>query len=224
MTEIQAALLSMQDLDYRSFQCALMPTVPQEKVIGVRMPQLRKFAKSLSDAADDFLAALPHTYYEEDNIHGILISQITNPEAAILALDSYLPYVDNWATCDLIAPKAFTSRPAILLTAVSRWLQSHHTYTVRYAIGVLMRYYLDNGFSREYLSMVADIRSDEYYVNMMIAWYFATALSKQYDEAVLYLTRNKLSTWCHNKTIQKAVESYRITDTQKEYLKTLRYK
>lgn len=224
MTEIQAALFSMQDLDYKKFQCALMPTVPREKVIGVRMPQLRKFAKSLSDASDDFLAALPHTYYEEDNIHGILISQITDPEDAIYALNSFLPYVDNWATCDLIAPKAFTSRPAILLTAVRNWLQSHHTYTVRYAIGVLMRYYLDDGFSREYLSMVADIRSDEYYVNMMIAWYFATALAKQHDEAVLYLTRNKLSTWCHNKTIQKAIESYRITDAQKEYLKTLRYK
>ena len=223
MTDIQVALFSMQDPNYKKFQSSLMPTVPADQVIGVRMPALRKFAKSLQKGADDFLNALPHAYYEENNLHALMINKITDVDQAIYALERFLPFVNNWATCDMIAPKAFAACPEELMRQIRLWLNRDHIYTVRYAIGALMRYYLNSNFTPEFLSLVAGIHRDEYYVNMMIAWYFATALAKQYDATVPYLIQRRLSKWCHNKTIQKATESYRIDPKQKIFLKTLKY-
>lgn len=221
---IQAELMSLSDTSYKGFQTALMPTVDPDKVLGVRMPKLRTLAKKMHQAGEDtaFLQALPHRYYEENNLHGILISQITDFGKAVSELDRFLLYVDNWATCDLIVPIAFRKRPADLLRKVDAWLSSNHAYTVRFAIGVLMRFYLNEGFSTELLNRVSCIRSDEYYVNMMAAWYFATALAKQYDATIHIIENRELSPWVHNKTIQKAVESYRILPVQKAYLKTLK--
>lgn len=224
--EIQAELFSMADTKYKEFQCSLMPTVDPDRVIGVRMPQIRRLSKQTrkNSYAFDFCKNLPHRYYEEDNLHGILISEITDYAEAIDALDYFLPHVDNWATCDLIAPRAFKSRPEDLLKKLVSWMSSSHTYTVRFAIGILMRYYLDEGFTPEQLEMVMQIRQDDYYVKMMIAWYFSTALVKQYDAAIAVLEAKKLPSWIHNKTIQKALESYRLSKEEKEYLKTLKVK
>lgn len=212
----------MQDLGYRDFQCKLMPTVDPKTVIGVRMPMLRQLAKDIGEETHSFLSTLPHDYYEENNLHGIMISMLRDAEETYSALDKFLPYVDNWSTCDLIAPKVFTKHPDGLLEKVRQWIASGHTYTVRFGIGVLLRYYLDDGFLPEHLDIVSKIQSEEYYVNMMIAWYFATALAKQYDTAIVYIEQRKLSLWCHKKAIQKAIESYRITPEQKEYLRNLK--
>lgn len=223
---IQAELVSLEDSQYKAFQCALMPTVDREKVIGVRMPALRKLSKHLLSVGEttEFLNQLPHRFYDENNLHGLLISEIVDYQRAVEELDRFLPYVDNWATCDLIAVKAFCCRPEGLMEKIGEWLLSGHTYTIRYAISVLMRYYLDEGFSPQHLKMVSEIRTDEYYVNMMIAWYLATGLAKQYDSVIELLYSNALSKWVHNKTIQKALESNRISDEKKQYLKTLKVK
>lgn len=223
---VQKKLFELQDPEYREFQCKLMPTVPRDAVIGVRTPNLRKFAKEFSKTslASEFLTALPHRYYEENNLHGFLIEGIRDYDAAINAADAFLPYVDNWATCDSMSPKVFGRHLPQLLEQIKEWIRSDHTYTVRFGIGMLMRFYLDTAFSLDYPEMVAQIRSEEYYVNMMIAWYFATALAKQYDSILPYLEQRELDPWTHNKTIQKAVESYRITAQQKTYLRTLRIK
>lgn len=225
-TGVQAQLLSMAEEKYKTFQCSLMPTVAKSKVLGVRIPMLRKLAKEIasSSACAEFLDSLPHKYYEEDNLHGLLICRMQNYEETIAALDRFLPYVDNWATCDLIAPKSFLKRPEKLLTKVKEWIDSDHPYTVRFGIGVLLRYYLDEGFSPELLQIVAKIQSNAYYVNMMIAWYLATALAKQYEYTIPLIEQSVLSKWIHNKTIQKAIESYRITEKKKLYLKTLKRK
>jgi mutator protein MutT len=221
---LQASLLSLADPKYKAFQCSLMPTVPEDTVIGVRMPQLRKTAAVLTSYpdADTFLASLPHKFYEENNIHGILISKMSSYEMTIAALDAFLPYVDNWATCDLVSPKSFRNQPNGLQHKVQQWLQSDHLYTVRFGIGVLMKYYLDGAFSPKQLEWVCNISSNEYYIKTMQAWYFATALYKQYGQTISLLTDHKLSPWVHNKTIQKAVESLRIPTEIKAYLKTLK--
>ena len=221
---LQAELLSLADSEYKAFQCSLMPTVDPATVIGVRMPVLRKFGKEMKATGADaaFLAQLPHRFYEENNLHGIWISGMKSLDHALIALDAFLPYVDNWATCDLISPAVFRSRPAVLTEKIQTWLASDHTYTLRFAIGVLMKYYLEEDFDKRHLQWVADIDSEEYYVRMMQAWYFATALSKRYDSALQFLHERKLTPWVHNKTIQKAVESYRIPAEIKEYLKTLK--
>lgn len=223
---IQAELMSLADAQYKAFQTALMPTVDPKIVLGVRMPKLRNLAKKMRRAGEyrEFLQTLPHRYYEENNLHGIYISQLEDFSAAIYELDRFLPYVNNWATCDLIAPVAFQCRPDTLLIKVDEWLASKHEYTVRFAIGVLMRYYLDDGFSKDLMYKVSKIRSQAYYVNMMIAWYFATALSKQYDCAIRVIEEKTLPVWVHNKAIQKALESYRICADRKAYLKTLKIK
>lgn len=223
---IQDQLFAMQDLQYRDFQSRLLPTVDKEKIIGVRTPQLRGFAKQFEKTpeAEVFLKELPHTYYEEDNVHGFLIERIRDYDRLVEELDRFLPYVDNWATCDMMSPKIVKKYPEQFLARIKGWLGSGHTYTVRFAIGMLMSFYLDENFKEEYLELVSGIRSEEYYVNMMIAWYFATALAKQYDAAIPYLQERRLDPWSHNKTIQKAVESYRITKEQKAYLKTLKIK
>ena len=219
--EIRQTLLSMAEPEYGEFSAKLMPTVNRDTVIGIRVPFLRKYAKSLTDYGD-FLADLPHKYFEENNLHGFLLEREKDFDRCIEKLDVFLPYVDNWATCDSMKPRVLKDRPEQLLPHILRWLKSHQVYTVRYAINLLMSYYLDEDFQESYLQLVADIQSEEYYINMMRAWYFATALAKQYDATVPYIENAVLDKWTHNKAIQKAVESYRITKEQKEYLKTLK--
>lgn len=223
---IREELLSMQDLPYREFHCKLMPTVDKDEVIGIRVPVLRKYAKKLIKEPDIqvFLDELPHGYFEENNIHGFLIEQICDYEKCMEELKKFLPYINNWATCDMTSPKAFKKHKEELLIEIRHWIASEHTYTIRYGIGMLMQHYLDQDFQEEYLELAAGIRSEEYYVNMMIAWYFATALAKQYEKTLPYLQNKKLDIWTHNKTIQKACESYRITRENKEYLRTLKIK
>ena len=226
MESILDTLRSLQDPGYRSFQCRLMPTVDPETVIGVRTPALRKVAKALRSTpeAAAFLRELPHRYYEENNLHGLLLSEFPGFSETAAELDRFLPFVDNWATCDLISPRAFRSRPPQLPGEIRRWLDSGHPYTVRFAVGALLQFYLDDGFWPESLDWAAGACCDEYYVNMMVAWFFATALAKQYDAALPWLQQQRLPRWVHNKTIQKAVESFRITEEQKAYLRTLRQK
>ena len=223
---VQARLFAMQDLPYRDFQCKLMPTVAAETVIGVRTPELRKFARAFAKTpeAANFLAILPHQYYEENNLHGFLIESMKDFDRAIAALDAFLPYVDNWATCDLMRPKVFRKHLPELLGPIRRWLASGETYTIRFGMEMLMAFYLDEAFRPDYLNWVAGVESGEYYVNMMAAWYFATALAKQYDAALPYIQERRLAPLTHNKAIQKAIESYRITDDQKAYLRTLKIK
>lgn len=219
---IQARLWEAADAGYREFQCRLMPTVARERVIGVRTPILRKIAKEMPWAeAIDFFSTLPHRYYEENNLHAFLIERIRDYDACVSALNDFLPYVDNWATCDSMNPKILGKHRDRLLTDVERWLRSPDVYAVRFGIKLLMTCFLEEGFDPAYPARVAAIQSEEYYVNMMIAWYFATALAKQYDAVLPYLTERKLSPWIHAKTIRKAIESYRIPQTEKEALKAL---
>ena len=224
MSTMTERLLALQDLKYKKFHSKLMPTISPEVIIGVRTPDIRKLAKQIagSEEAEEFLRTLPHTYYEENNLHGCLIESMKDFDACVDALEKFLPYVDNWATCDLMTPKIFKKHTDELLVEIKRWIASEHTYTIRFGIEMLMIFYLDENFKTEYSDMVAAVHSEEYYVNMMIAWYFATALAKQYDAVLPYLTEHRLDVWTHNKTIQKAVESYRITDEQKVELKNLK--
>ena len=222
--KVQQDLFTMQDLKYRDFHAKLMPTVEKESVIGVRVPVLRTYAKKFgkTEEAKQFLKILPHQYYEENNLHGLLIEQIKDCELCIEELERFLPHIDNWATCDLLAVRTVKNHLNSYIKKIDRWLESEHIYTIRFGINMLMRYYLEEEFKLEYPGKVAAIRSEEYYVNMMIAWFFATALAKQWDAAIPYLQNPVLEPWTHNKTIQKARESFRITPEQKEYLKTLR--
>lgn len=222
--EIFQELLLMQDDRYRVFQSSLIPTVAKERIIGVRTPKLRAFAKRLrgSPEAEAFLRVLPHDCFEENQLHAFLIEEIRDYTTCISALNAFLPHVDNWATCDMMSPKVLGRHSEALRREITHWLASPHPYTVRYAIGMLMRWYLDAHFSNADLQAVASTESENYYVKMMIAWYFATALAKQYDAAILYLQMPQLPPWTHNKTIQKALESNRITAEQKQYLRTLK--
>ncbi len=226
MTEIQERLFALQDEKYRVFTAKLNPTFDPDRVIGVRLPELRKLAKELKGTGEaaDFIAALPHEYLEEYHLHCFLIGPEKDFDTALAQLERFLPYVDNWAVCDSIRMKAFEKQPQRVLPHIDRWIASGHTYTIRCAIMCLMNYFLNDRFDEQYLEKVAVIRSDEYYVNMMIAWYFATALAKQYDAAVPYIEQDRLDKWTHNKAIQKAIESYRVTDEHKAYLRTLRRK
>lgn len=223
---VRDRLFTLQDTGYREFHSKLIPNVDKEAVIGVRTPALRKFAKEVAKTpmAAEFMKILPHRYYEENNLHGFLIEEIREYERCIRSLDVFLPYVDNWATCDLMAPKILKKHLPELLEQIRVWIGSAHTYTVRFGIGMLMRFYLEEAFVLEYADMVAAIRSEEYYVNMMAAWYFATALAKQYEAVLPYIEEGRLPVWIHNKTIQKAVESSRIPKAHKEYLRSLRIK
>lgn len=224
--DIQQELFALQDLSYRDFHAKLMPTVDKARVIGVRTPKLRAFAKEFgkTEEAKEFLKVLPHQYYEENNLHGLLIEQIKDYPTLIRELNRFLPCIDNWATCDLLTVRVVKKHLDTFTEEVERWLASDHTYTIRFGIGMLMCYYLEEHFSLEYPEKVAKIRSEEYYVNMMRAWYFATALAKQYEAIFPFLEEKRLDAWTHNKTIQKAIESYRITQEQKVYLRTLRIK
>ena len=226
ITNVQTRLFELQDLKYRDFHAKLMPTVNKEKIIGVRTPALRVFAKKYgkTDEAKEYLQILPHQYYEENNLHGLLIEQIKDYDTCLEELERFLPYIDNWATCDMLAVKVVKNHLDTFIDEVYRWMESDHAYTIRFGISMLMRYYLEDAFQMEYPEKVAQIRSEEYYVNMMRAWYFATALAKQYDKILPFIEKQKLDVWTHNKTIQKAIESYRITPEQKEYLRGLKIK
>ena len=219
-------LFSMQDLKYKKFHSKLMPTVDSDLVIGVRTPELRKFAKEFSktEMSEEFLQNLPHKYYEENNLQAFMISSMKDFDKTVEKLNDFLPYVDNWATCDMMRPVTFKKHRTELLAEIEKWLKSDMPYTVRFAIEMLMVHFLEENFDVSYPHKVADIRSDEYYVRMMVAWYFATALAFQYEKILPFIENKTLDPWTHNKAIQKAVESYRITPEQKEYLKTLKMK
>ena len=222
--EIREELFRLRDVEYGIFQSKLIPTADPEIFIGVRTPALRSYAKTLAKRADvgEFLDQLPHHYFDENQLHAFIISELKDFARCMEEVNRFLPYVDNWATCDQMSPKVFKKHKGELLDQIGLWLTTKETYTIRFGIGMLMQHYLDEDFDLKYPEMVARIRSDEYYVNMMIAWYFATALAKQYDSILPFLKEKRLDDWTHNKAIQKCVESRRITDEQKKYLKTLK--
>ncbi len=224
--EIYRELIRLQDEGYRDLQKKIIPTAEDGTIIGVRTPALRALAKEISkrDDVSLFLEALPHKYFDENQLHAFILSGMKDAKECFALVDRFLPYVDNWATCDQMSPKIFKKHKDTLLLYVDKWIASDMTYVKRFAIGMLMEHFLDEDFKPSYLTKVSKIRSDEYYVNMMIAWYFATALAKQYEATIPFIEKNKLDVWTHNKTIQKAVESYRITPEQKEYLKSLKRK
>lgn len=218
--EIRRKLLSLQDAEYKEFNQKLIPTVPESRVIGIRMPVLREYAKEL-DFKDcgDFLRDLPHVYFEENTLHVLILERVKDFDLLIRELDIFLPYVDNWSTCDTFSPSIFKRESEKLIKKIPDWLKSEYTYEVRFGINMLMKHYLDDRFDKKYLTLVLNIHSEEYYINMMRAWYFATALAKQYGDTVLIIEQYKLDLWTHNKTIQKACESRRLTDGQKQYLR-----
>lgn len=224
--EIRKELKKLQDNGYREMQVTIIPTLEADSIIGVRTPALRQLAKEFAKREDisEFLTDLPHKFFEENQLHAFILSGMKDAESCIRLVDEFLPYVDNWATCDQMSPKVFKKHKQLLLEYVDKWIRSEHTYVKRFAIGMLMEHFLDEDFKTSYLTKVSKIRSEEYYVNMMIAWYFATALAKQYEDTLPFIEKQKLDKWTHNKSIQKAVESYRITPEQKEYLKTLKRK
>ncbi len=219
--EIRSRLFALQDLKYRDFHSGLIPNISPETVIGVRTPELRKLAKEVG-ADEAFLAELPHQYYDENQLHAFIISAIRDKSECLRQVEEFLPYVDNWATCDQLSLKCFKKSPEELLPHIGKWIDSEHTYTIRFGVGCLMEFFLDEKFSPEYPELVAALRSTEYYVNMMIAWYFATALAKQYEAILPYIEQRRLDEWVHRKTIQKAIESYRVSDEHKQYLRTLK--
>ena len=222
--DVQKRHFEMQDAEYRDFHAKLVPTMEKTKFIGIRTPMLRKFAKKFgkTEESEIFLQVLPHQYYEENNLHGLLIEQIRDYDKCLEELERFLPFIDNWATCDLLALHMMKKHRDVFIREVFRWIESDQPYTIRFGIGMLMRHYLDEEFKPEYPEKVAAIRSEEYYVNMMRAWYFATALAKQYEKVLPFLEERRMDVWTHNKTIQKAIESCRITPEQKAYLRTLR--
>ena len=224
MTVIREKLRALRDEDYAAFQRKLIPNVPGEQISGVRTPALRALAKELRGTAEAeaFLAALPHACFEENQLHAFLISLEKDFPAAMRMTEDFLPFVDNWATCDQLTPKAFRKDRAALRAHIGRWLSAKPEYTVRFGLKMLMDHFLDEDFEPEVLEQAAAIRREEYYIRMMQAWFFATALAKQPDAALPYLEQNRLELWVHNKTIQKAVESFRVTPERKAYLKTLR--
>lgn len=221
---IKEELFALQDISYADFQARLIPNIPREMFIGVRVPQARKLAKMLAKEgkSSQFLRDLPHKYYDENILHGLLLSEIRDYGACIKAVDQFLPYVDNWAVCDVLSPKIFNKHKTTFLGKVKEWSTSDKSYTCRFGIKVLMSYFLDDDFSPAYLEIPASVNSEEYYVQMGIAWFFATALAKQWEASIKYIEENRLDKWTHNKAIQKARESKRITPKQKEYLKSLK--
>ena len=221
----KSELFALRDEWYRGFQCKLMPTVDESRVIGILTPQLRNYARQIRDTAEakEFLTLLPHKYYEENNLHGFLIEFFRDYDECVTALDRFLPFVDNWATCDSINPKVLGKNPERLIADIRRWLKSEDIYTVRFGLKMLMTHFLEENFKADYLNLAAATDCTEYYLSMMTAWFFATALAKQYDSALPYLKDRKLDRTTHNRAIQKAVESYRVTDEQKTTLRTLKY-
>lgn len=222
--EIQSRLFELQDKAYAEFQSRLTPNIPRELFIGVRVPEARSLAKKYmkEDESEIFLNSLPHHYYDENILHALLISEIKDYENCVEKIEIFLPYVDNWAVCDIISPKVFKEHKPELLERIKVWALSEHSYTCRFGLEMLMSHFLDESFKPEYLEIPAAVESEEYYVKMMIAWFFATALAKQWGDSIVYLENNRLDVWSHNKTVQKACESYRIKDEQKLYLKKLK--
>lgn len=221
---IQKELFALRDISYGDFHAKLVPNIPRELLIGVRVPEARKLAKRLAKEpeASEFLKDLPHKYYDENILHALLISEMKDYDACIVAIDEFLSYIDNWAVCDILSPKIFKEHKTSLLEKIKEWSASDKTYTCRFGLEMLMSYFLDNDFKPDYLEITTSVHSEEYYVRMMIAWFFATALAKQWDATIKYIEDNRLDTWTHNKAIQKAKESRRITPKQKEYLKLLK--
>ena len=224
--DILAELFRLQDKKYADFQSKLLPTLETDRIIGVRTPELRTFSKKLVKDKDInlFLQFLPHQYFDENQLHAFIISQEKDFDKCIKEIEAFIPFIDNWAACDQLSPKVFKKEPEKLIPYICKWIKSDKVYTVRFAIGMLMQNFLDDKFDTKYADMVAVIRTEEYYINMMIAWYFATALAKQYDLILPYLEDKKLDDWTHNKTIQKSIESNKITSDQKDHLKTLKIK
>ncbi len=224
--EIEKQLFDLQDKKYRDMQKKIITNISPDSIIGVRTPELRKLAKQISKEEDtaEFLDELPHRYFDENQLHAFVVSEMKDCEKCMKRLEDFLPYVDNWATCDQMSPKIFKKHRQELMDKIKTWIASEETYTVRFGVGMLMEHFLDDDFDTAFPEMVSKLRSEEYYVNMMIAWYFATALAKQYDVILPYIENKRLDTWTHNKAIQKSVESYRITPEQKEYLKGLKIK
>ena len=225
MNELQQHLFGMRDAAYAAFIAKLTPGFPPSHFIGVRVPLLRTIARSFAKeeaASQSFLSHLPHSYYEEDMLHGMLISLVKDYDRCLDLTDRFLPYVDNWAVCDTLSPKVFAKHKAQLLENILRWSSSSHTYTCRFGLRMLMTHFLDDSFSADFLEIPAAIRREEYYVKMMVAWFFATALAKQWEATLPYLKKRQLDPWTHRKTIQKAIESYRIPPERKDYLRTLR--
>ena len=225
-SDLHKNLKKLQDLKYRDMQVKIIPNLEPSSIIGVRTPELKAMAKEILKSGDyaDFLNDLPHKYFEENQLHAFILSGMKDADECFEELEKFLPYVDNWATCDQMSPKIFKKHKEELLKRVKVWIASDEPYTIRFGVGMLMEHFLDDDYDTKYPAMVAKLRSDEYYVNMMIAWYFATALAKQYDTILPYIEKKKLDKWTHNKAIQKSVESYRITNEQKAYLKTLKIK
>ncbi len=223
-TDLYNKLYELQDLKYRDMQIKIIPSADPESVIGVRTPELKTMAKEMLKAGDhkEFLEALPHKYFEENQLHAFIISGLKDPEECLKELEKFLPFVDNWATCDQMSPKIFKKHKKELLEHIKGWISSEKTYTVRFGVGMLMEHFLDDDYDTAYPEMVAGLRSKEYYVNMMIAWYFATALAKQYESVLPFMEEKRLDDWTHNKAIQKSAESRRITEEQKAYLKSLK--
>lgn len=227
MSKVYEMLLEYADSANADFQAKLTPNVERKRFLGVRIPDIRKLAKEFvkdEKACDEFFCSLPHYYYDENIFHGILISYIKDYERYLSEIERFLPYIDNWAVCDIYSPKAIKAHKADLFLHIEKWIKDNRSYVCRYGMGLLMGNYLDEYFKPEYLELPAAVRSEEYYVNMMTAWFFATALAKQWDAAVPYIAGHRLDKWTHNKAIQKACESFRVTDEHKEYLKTLRRK
>lgn len=227
MEQIVKELFELQDKEYRAFHARLIPNILPERIIGVRTPVLRTYAKEVGKRkeAEAFLQELPHYYYEENNLHGFLLPILyKEPKELLDRLDAFLPYVDNWATCDSMPSKVFKKNLPLVYERVKGWLKSEHTYAVRFGIVTLLGYFLDEAFEPEMLQLVASVQSEEYYIKMAVAWYFSMALVKQYDAALPYIREKKLAPWTHNKAIQKAIESYRIPKETKNYLRTLKIK
>lgn len=223
-TLLQQRLFAMQDATYAAFQSKLTPGIPIGRFIGVRVPLLRQFARGFAQESECpvFLQSLPHAYYDEDMLHSLLLSRIRDFDACVEAVNRFLPYVDNWAVCDILSPRIFARHHQELLPLIRQWIASSHVYTCRFGMGMLMGHFLDADFRPELLALPASVRSEEYYVRMMVAWFFATALAKQWDATIPYLERRMLDSWTHRKTIQKACESFRISPEQKEFLREIR--
>lgn len=222
--DVREELLALAETKMAEFSRKLNPTLEPSSILGIKTPLLRKVARELinSENCSDFLKDLPHKYFEENQVHCFAISMIKNFDECVKELEDFLPYIDNWATCDQTSPKVFGKNKEKLLDYINKWIKSDEPYTVRFAVNMLMQHYLDDDFKPEYLDIVSSIDSEHYYVQMVVAWYFATALAKQYEDAIKIIENKKLSKWVHNKTIQKAKESYRVTPEHKEYLKTLK--
>lgn len=221
---IKEELLALQDISYADFQAKLITNIPRDLFIGVRVPELRKLAKKVIEEPETskFLKNLPHKYYDENMLHGLIISEIKDYDACLVAVDEFLPYVDNWAVCDIMSPKIFKKNKTALLEKIKEWSASEKTYTCRFGIEMLMSHFLDDDFKPEYLEIALSVNSEDYYVQMMVAWFFATALAKEWDATIKYIEDHRLDRWTHNKAIQKARESKRITPKEKEYLKSLK--